>query len=170
MSSSKRWLRGALALALAMGALPAARAQTPTPEAEALRQAINEIKEEKLAAVLALPADENAAFIEMYNQWEETRWSYRERRGALLEELQLGLINPPGAGGRSLAAILDNLDACDAESRQAEDRLRVEFRRVLSDEQYAKLLLFENNFAKNLRRLVQDQQKDAGAPAYKGQP
>ncbi len=150
---------------------PTARAQQPPeenpPDREAVRAAINEIKQKKVVDVLELEAGAEEAFLGVYNRWEEVRWRYRERRDALMEELRGALAG--SAGRRPLAEILDDVDAVDAESRGSEDRLRAEFRSFLSEEQYAKLLLFEHNFNRTLRRLVQEQQRQAppGPPAEK---
>lgn len=140
----------------------AAYAQQPPedapPEREAVRAAINEIKQKKVVDVLELEDGEEETFLGVYNRWEEVRWRYRERRDALMEEVRLVMA---GIDGRPLAEILDDVDAVDAESRGSEDRLRSEFRSLLSEEQYAKLLLFEHNFNRTLRRLVQEQQRPA---------
>lgn len=126
------------------------------PEREAVRAAINEIKQKKVVDVLELEDGEEETFLGVYTRWAEVRWRYRERRDALMEEVRLVMA---GIDGRPLAEILDDVDATDAESRGSEDRLRSEFRSLLSEEQYAKLLLFEHNFNRTLRRLVQEQQR-----------
>jgi hypothetical protein len=136
---------------------------------EEVRAAINEIKENKLADVLDLPTDETVEFMELYTQWEEVRWSYKERRSALLAELQ-SILTGDADRARSLKGVLDDVDTTDAEARASEEDLRKEFRALLNDEQYGKLLLFENNFNKSLRRLIQEQNManfgtDAPAPA-----
>jgi hypothetical protein len=150
---------------------PAARGQQPPEEAppdrEAVRAAINEIKQKKVVDVLELEDGVEEAFLGVYNRWEEVRWRYRERRDALMEELRGALA---GSAGRPLAEILDDVDAVDAESRGSEDRLRAEFRSFLSEEQYAKLLLFEHNFNRTLRRLVQEQQRQAPPGPPVGEP
>lgn len=150
---------------------PAARAQQPPednpPDREAVRAAINEIKQKKVVDVLELEAGAEEAFLGVYNRWEEVRWRYRERRDALMEELRGSLA---GSDGRPLTEILDDVDAVDAESRGSEDRLRAEFRSFLSEEQYAKLLLFEHNFNRTLRRLVQEQQRQAPPEPPPGKP
>ncbi len=150
---------------------PAARGQQPPEEAppdrEAVRAAINEIKQKKVVDVLELEDGVEEAFLGVYNRWEEVRWRYRERRDALMEELRSALA---GSEGRPLAEILDDVDAVDAESRGSEDRLRAEFRSFLSEEQYAKLLLFEHNFNRTLRRLVQEQQRQAPPGPAIGEP
>lgn len=132
---------------------------------DAVRAAINEIKQKKVVDVLELEEEAEEAFLGVYNRWEEVRWRYRERRAALMEELRLALT---GRGtGRAVSEILDDVDDVDAESRGSEERLRAEFRSLLSEEQYAKLLLFEHNFNLKLRRLVQERQRqaDTGGPA-----
>jgi hypothetical protein len=125
----------------------------------AVRDAINELKQKKVVDVLELADDEEQTFLDVYNRWEAVRWSYRERRDALMEELRAALAD--AASGRPLTEVLDDVDAVDAESRGSEDRLRDEFRTLLSEEQYAKLLLFEYSFNRNLRRLVQERQLEA---------
>jgi len=144
----------------------ASRGQEPPewvpPDVEAVRAAINEIKQKKVVDVLELEGGEEQTFLGVYNRWEEVRWRYRERRDALMEELRLALAG--GGAGRMLGEILDDVDAVDAESRGSEERLRAEFRTLLSDDQYAKLLLFEHNFNRKLRRLVQEQQRQAPPP------
>jgi hypothetical protein len=149
------------AAAFLAAALPhaPARAQEPSEdssEREAVRDAINELKQQKVVDVLDLAAEEEEVFLDVYNRWEEVRWTYRERREALMEELRGAL--PEKDTGRPLPEVLDDVDAVDAESRGTEDRLRTEFRTLLSEEQYAKLLLFEYSFNRNLRRLVQERQ------------
>ncbi len=132
----------------------------PPPEKnarrEAIRDAISAIKQKKVVDVLELADTEKVNFLDLYDRWDEVRWQYRERRRVLMEELAGAM---RGAGSRPLGAVLDDVDAVDAESRTSEDRLRVEFRSLLSDEQYAKLLLFEQNFNRNLRRFIQEQQR-----------
>lgn len=143
-----------------------AGAEGPSPEnvdLEAVRAAVNELKQKKVVDLLALEDGDEEAFLGVYNRWEEIRWAYRERRNLLLEELRAALTEAPDS--RPLAEILDDVDAVDAESRGSEDRLRKEFRQLLSEEQYAKLLLFEYSFNLRLRRLVQEQQREAPAHA-----
>ncbi len=137
------------------------------PEREAVRAAINAIKQEKVVDVLELEDGEEETFLGVYNRWEEVRWRYRERRDALMEEVRSAMA---GFAGRPLAEILDDVDAVDAESRGSEDRLRSEFRSLLSEEQYAKLLLFEHNFNRTLRRLVQEQQRPAPPGSAASEP
>jgi hypothetical protein len=146
-----------------------ARAQQPpenSPDREAVRAAINEIKQKKVVDVLELADDEEQNFLDVYNRWEAVRWTYRERRDTLMEELR-GVVAGT-APGRLLAEVLDDVDDVDAESRGSEDRLRTEFRTLLSEEQYAKLLLFEHSFNRNLRRLVQERQLEA--PPHVAEP
>ncbi len=126
---------------------------------DAVRAAINEIKQKKVVDVLELEEEAEEAFLGVYNRWEEVRWRYRERRAALMEELRFALTG--GGTGRAVSEILDDVDDVDAESRGSEERLRAEFRSLLSEEQYAKLLLFEHNFNLKLRRLVQERQREA---------
>jgi hypothetical protein len=126
---------------------------------DAVRDAINEIKQKKVVDVLELADDEEQTFLDVYNRWEEVRWTYRERRDVLMEELRAAFTATDDS--RPLPDVLDDVDAVDAESRGSEDRLRNEFRTLLSEEQYAKLLLFEDSFNRNLRRLVQERQLEA---------
>jgi len=164
----KRTLTAALTPAFLTAALWAAasRAEEPPervpPDVEAVRAAINEIKQKNVVDVLDLENGEEQTFLGVYNRWEEVRWRYRERRDALMEELRSALTG--GGAGRPPGEILDDVDAVDAESRGSEERLRAEFRALLSDEQCAKLLLFEHNFNRKLRRLVQEQQRQAPPP------
>jgi hypothetical protein len=138
------------------------------PDVEAVRAAINELKQKKVVDVLELEDGEEQTFLGVYNRWEEVRWRYRERRDALMEELRLAVVGD--GAGPPLGEILDDVDAVDAESRGSEERLRAEFRALLSDEQYAKLLLFEHNFNRKLRRLVQEQQRQAPPPGARPKP
>jgi hypothetical protein len=152
----------ATACLAALVVAPASYAQEQTPEddppeREAVRAAINELKQKNVVDVLELEDDTEEVFLSVYNRWEEVRWRYRDRRDALIEELRQVM---GGEEGRPLPDILDDVDAVDAESRGSEDRLRSEFRSLLSEEQYAKLLLFEHNFNRTLRRLVQEQQRN----------
>jgi hypothetical protein len=137
------------------------------PEREAVRAAINELKQKNVVDVLELEDGTEETFLGVYNRWEEVRWRYGDRRDALIEELRLVMA---GSDGRPLPEILDDVDDVDAESRGSEDRLRSEFRSLLSEEQYAKLLLFEHNFNRTLRRLVQEQQRQAPDEPYKPEP
>lgn len=137
------------------------------PEREAVRAAINELKQKNVVDILELEDGTEETFLGVYNRWEEVRWRYSDRRDALIEELRLVMA---GSVGRPLPEILDDVDGVDAESRGSEDRLRSEFRSLLSEEQYAKLLLFEHNFNRTLRRLVQEQQRQAPDEPYKPEP
>ena len=142
---------GAAAVGYAADAPPAERQQ------EEVRATINEIKQNKLVTILELPADDEQAFLTMYTHWEEVRWEFRKRRADLMEELSAKMADV--GEGRELVAILDDLDLTDRDARASEERLRIQFRSILSLEQYATLLLFEDNFNRNLRRLVQDRQR-----------
>ena len=134
------------------------------PEREAVRAAINELKQKNVVDILELEDGTEETFLGVYNRWVEVRWRYSDRRDGLIEELRLVMA---GSDGRPLPEILDDVDGVDAESRGSEDRLRSEFRSLLSEEQYAKLLLFEHNFNRTLRRLVQEQQRQAPDEPYK---
>ena len=159
-----RWIvLAAVVWGATLAAVPAL-ARGKNAAAEEVRAAINEIKEDKLADVLALPSDESVEFMELYTQWEEVRWSYKERRAALLAELQAGMTGDLDRS-RSMKTILDDIDTTDAEARASEGDLRKEFRALLNDEQYGKLLLFENNFNKSLRRLLQQNMGNFAAEA-----
>ncbi len=153
------------ATAFVMAALTATSSYAEQPpenepsDRDAVRAAINEIKQKKVVDVLELEEEAEEAFLGVYNRWEEVRWRYRERRAALMEELRFALTG--GGTGRAVSEILDDVDDVDAESRGSEERLRAEFRSLLSEEQYAKLLLFEHNFNLKLRRLVQERQRQA---------
>jgi hypothetical protein len=159
----KRNVTRVLATIFFMAALSAISSHADQPpenepaDRDAVRAAINEIKQKKVVDVLELEEEAEETFLGVYNRWEEVRWRYRERRAALMEELHLALTDP--GTGRAVSEILDDVDAVDAESRGSEDRLRAEFRSLLSEEQYAKLLLFEHNFNLKLRRLVQERQR-----------
>jgi len=141
----------AAAVGYAADEAPAERQQ------EEVRATINEIKQNKLVTILELPADDEQAFVTMYTHWEEVRWEFRKRRASLMEELSAKMAEV--GEGRELVAILDDIDTTDRDARASEERLRIQFRSILSMDQYAKLLLFEDNFNRNLRRLVQDRQR-----------
>jgi hypothetical protein len=160
-----------LATCLAATLAAPARAQDAEDEDQTnvddVRAAINELKQKKVVDVLDLTADAEEDFLDVYNRWEEVRWRYRERRQSLMEELRTAMVDQSDA--RPLPEILDDVDAVDAESRGSEERLRGEFRFLLSPEQYARLLLFEHQFNRNLRRLVQERQLQA-PPAHEVSP
>lgn len=153
------FLSAFLAAALSPTSACAQQPAEEPPDRDAVRDAINELKQKKVVDVLELADDEEQTFLDVYNRWEEVRWTYRERRDVLMEELRAAFTGTDA--GRPLPEVLDDVDAVDAESRGSEGRLRNEFRILLSEEQYAKLLLFEYSFNRNLRRLVQERQLEA---------
>jgi hypothetical protein len=159
-------LSACMATALSPALVCAEEPSEDESERDAVRDAINEIKQKKVVDVLELADDEEQTFLDVYNRWEEIRWTYRERRDVLMEELRAAFAGTDD--GRPLPEVLDDVDAVDAESRGSEDRLRNEFRILLSEEQYAKLLLFEYSFNRNLRRLVQERQLEA--PPHEAAP
>ena len=166
MNCSRTVLRWVMMVVLGAAWAPLAFADDAPPgQEEQVRAAINAIKQNKIVSILELPADEEETFLALYNQWEEVRWEHQQQREVLMDELKTKMADL--RAGRALAIILDDLDGADADSRAAEAKLRADFRGVLSDEQYAKLLLFEDNFNRNLRRLVQEKQREPSEPEKK---
>lgn len=125
-------------------------------EEERVRDALNQLKQNQLITVLELPDDDEATFLALYNHWDEVRWEFKRQRDELITELRAKVLR---GEGRDLNAILADIDATDAASREKEAELRAQFRQILTDIQYAKLLIFEDSFSKNLRRLVQERQR-----------
>jgi len=149
-------------LIAAFGGVARVPADDEEEQQEQVRAALNEIKQNKLVTVLELPDDEEATFLTLYTHWEDVRWELKRRRDELMAELRMNVLRREG---RELSAILSDIDEADAAARTKEAELRAEFRRILSDEQYAKLLIFEDSFNRNLRRLVQERGRPAGAAA-----
>ncbi len=103
---------------------------------------------------LKLDEETSVRFFAKYSKHEEVMRDINRQRDELIDHLQdLRKSNTENAG---MEKIFSDLTALD--SKQADERVRFlgDIKQVLSTQQIADLIVFERNFARNLRQLMQE--------------
>ena len=144
-----RWPTLALALTLALGL---ARAD---PRSAAARQQLEALRVWQLTPELNLTEDQSAQFVPKLKLMRELKQTYREQRNAVLKDLGAALRDSV-AGRATLRSLIDSLDALEDGNRASELRLRNELRGILTIEQQARFHVFQANFDRQTRQMIQN--------------
>lgn len=103
---------------------------------------------------LKLDEETSVRFFAKYSKHEDVIREINKQRDDLTDQLQeMRKSNSDGAG---MEKIFSDLTALD--TKQSEERLRFlsDMKTVLSTQQIADFIVFERNFARNLRQLMQE--------------
>lgn len=116
----------------------------------------------RLTQELNLSEDQAAQFFPKLKQLRELRQQHRVARQALVAQLETLLAQVP-VEPTGLKPVLDSLNAIDVNTRESELRLRQEMAGLLTVEQQAKLYVFEANFDRQTRHVIEQIRKDKGS-------
>ena len=117
-------------------------------------QRIEQFKKLRLIEALKLDEDTSVRFFAKYNKHEEAVRDINKDRDGLLDQLQ-GL-RKSDATDAEMVKIIDNLVSLDKKLSDERSRFAEDIKNVLSTKQIADLFLFERNFVRNVRQLMQE--------------
>jgi hypothetical protein len=121
---------------------------------------LQNLKKLRLMEVLHLGEEASIRFFARYNKFEEELRDLEEERNALIDRLERQL----DEGGKP-ETYQDQFNALFAVGQKVLDvrvRFYNEIRSILSPEQVAGLIVFERNFNRQIREMIQDVQRGRG--------
>jgi hypothetical protein len=122
------------------------------------QQRIEQFKKLRMIEALKLDDDTSIRFFTKYTKHEEAMRGINKQRDDLIDQLQDMRKSDSGAAG--MEKIFTELTALD--TKQAEERARFldDLKTVLSTKQIADLIIFERNFARNVRQVMQEMARE----------
>ncbi len=121
---------------------------------------IEQFKKLRLIEALKLDEDTSVRFFAKYNKHEEAMRDINKERETLLDQLQ-DLRKSEGKDDE-MSKIFENLTSLDRKLSDERARFIGDIKTVLSTKQIADLVLFERNFARNVRQLMQEMTQQRG--------
>lgn len=115
---------------------------------------VEQFKKLRMIEALKLDDDTSVRFFTKYNKHEEIVRDINKQRDGLLDELQ-GM-RKSGASDAEMEKVISGLVALDTKQSEERSRFVSDLKGVLTTGQVADLLLFERNFARNVRQLMQE--------------
>ncbi len=130
----------------------------PGPGNPRAAERVEQFRKLRMIEVLKLDDKTSVAFFTKYNKHEDAVRDINKQRDGLLDELQ-GM-RESGAKELDLQKTIRELLALD--TKQAEERSRYveDLRSVLTTGQIADLFLFERNFTRNVRHMMQQMMRE----------
>lgn len=125
-----------------------------------LQEKLNVVKTIEVTDALELTEEDEAEFVELYEELEQVRWDNHLRQMVMLQELRKELADGNDTG---VTSILDEIERDGAETNFREIKLRTRIRCLISDEEYAKLMMFETNFNRKVRDLIMQRKGSDGS-------
>ena len=118
------------------------------------QQRVEQFKKLRMIEALKLDEDTSVRFFAKYNKHEDVMREINKQRDDLIDQLQeVRKSNSDGAGMEKIFTDLGVLDIKQAEERH---RFLDDMKTALSTQQIADFVIFERNFARNLRQLMQE--------------
>jgi hypothetical protein len=142
-----------ITLVIALGGICLAQPQ-PGPGGFRGGQRVEQFKKLRMIEALKLDEDASVRFFAKYNKHEDILRDINKQRNDLLDKLH-DLRESKGADAQ-MEKVIAELSSLDG--KQAEERARFleDIKTVLSTGQIADLFLFERDFARNIRQLMQE--------------
>jgi Spy/CpxP family protein refolding chaperone len=136
----------------------------PFPEEgkrERLREEIETMKMWKMLEVLDLTDEQSNDFLPAWKELQKAQKEFREKRENLLKSLEavLGEEKPDESKIRD---ILGQLEKERSKFDEVQQRFRKKAQEVLTSEQQAKLLLFEDKFEKRMMEIIRQYRERKG--------
>jgi hypothetical protein len=122
------------------------------------QQRVEQFKKLRMIEALKLDDDTSIRFFTKYNKHEEVMRDINKQRDDLIDQLQDMRKSDSDAAG--MEKIFTDLTALD--TKQTEERVRFldDLKTVLSTKQIADLIIFERNFARNVRQVMQEMARE----------
>jgi Spy/CpxP family protein refolding chaperone len=119
-----------------------------------IREEIETLKMWKMLEALDLSPRQSDEFLPAWRELHEAQNSFRERREELFRELEAAFGEEQKIRERRIREILTQLDEERARLEDAQQRYRAKAERILTLEQQAKLLLFEERFEGRMMEMI----------------
>ena len=121
---------------------------------ERIREEIETMRMWKMLEVLDMSEEQSDEFLPAWRGMQKAHRSFREKRGELLRELEHVLREEQENKERKIDEIFDELKNEKAKLKEAQDRFRAEAKELLTLEQQAKLLIFEEKFERRMMEMI----------------
>ncbi|MGA7160075.1 MAG: hypothetical protein WBZ48_03680 [Bacteroidota bacterium] len=135
-------------------AQPGASDHSPRPAYDRLES----YKKVRMLESLNLNEDQSAKFIARYNKHAETMHGFEKERNELVDKLDTQ--SRSDAGDADYDQTFNVLLDIDKQISGERFRFLTELKEVLSNKQIAQYIVFERNFAQELRQAVRDVQRE----------
>jgi hypothetical protein len=118
------------------------------------QQRVEQFKKLRMIEALKLDEETSVRFFAKYSKHEQAVRDINKQRDELIDHLQE--LRKSNTGDDGMEKIFSDLTVLD--SKQAEERVRFlgDVKTVLSTQQIADFIVFERNFARNVRMLMQE--------------
>jgi hypothetical protein len=121
---------------------------------------LDRFRQMKMIEALDLKEDEAIRFFAKQNIHEKTMQDLMKKRGAAMDALQSSVKDSSNDGGKALDKLIDAILATDQEIFKERNRYQDEIRQMLKPQQFAKFLLFERNFGRDIRGAIRNMVKE----------
>jgi hypothetical protein len=128
------------------------------PEQFGAAQRVQQFKKLRMIEALKLDDETSTHFFTKYNKHEEIVRDINKQRDGFLDELQ-GM-RKTSASDAEMEKVIAHLSALDAKQLDERTRFATDLKTVLTTSQIADLLLFERNFARNVRQMMQEMARE----------
>jgi Spy/CpxP family protein refolding chaperone len=119
-----------------------------------VREEIETLKMWKMLEVLDLSSKQSDEFLPAWRELHESQSDFREKREKLFRELEAVLGEEQKTRERGIREVLTQLDKERSRLEEAQQRYRAKTEGILTLEQQAKLLLFEERFEGRMMEMI----------------
>ncbi len=119
---------------------------------------LEQFKKLRLIEVLNLNEEGSVRFFARYNKFQEDQRQIQQERMQVVKEL--GKLVHDGAKEQDYQPLFDKVFATDQKLLEAKSRFFNDLKDVLTTEQMAKYIVFEQNFARDVREIMQELQRE----------
>ena len=140
---------------------PPARPFPEEGKRERLRDEIETMKMWKMLEVLDLTDEQSNDFLPAWREMQKAQKDFREKREDLLKSLEAVLGEEKPNEGK-IRDILGQLEKERSQFEEVQQRFRQKAQEVLTLEQQAKLLLFEDRFEKRMMEIIRQYREKRG--------
>jgi Spy/CpxP family protein refolding chaperone len=120
---------------------------------EKIRENIQTLRTWKLLEVLDLTSEQSTKFMPALKDFQDAKKRFEDTRRELLKELETSLESKKDE--KKLTETLSTLENNKKEYQMEQDKFLEKIKAILSLEQQAKLLLFEEKFEKRMRETIE---------------
>ena len=115
----------------------------------------------KMLEVLDLTQEQSDKFLPAWREMQKAEKTFREKREDLLKSLQ-AVLGEEKLDEKKIREILGQLDKERLQMEEVQQRFRQKAEDVLTLEQQAKLLLFEDRFEKRMMEIIRQYREKRG--------
>ncbi|HEY6953507.1 MAG TPA: hypothetical protein VI758_13960 [Bacteroidota bacterium] len=151
-------MKQTLVLAVAVVCCVAVTYSQDGPNQFRAQQRVEQFKKLRMIEALKLDEETSVRFFAKYSKHEDALRGINKERNDLIDRLQeMRKSNADAAGMEKLFHELTALDSKQAEARQS---FLEDIKSVLSTQQIADFIVFERDFARNIRQLMQEMARE----------